>query len=124
MLDCKENVFKTIWNNTKDKYNRDASTSYYDCTNYYFEIDDNDEFRKKGVSKEHRPNPIVQMGLFMDSLAFPMCYKLFSGNTNDCLTLKPMVQELQKNYDIGRVIVVADKGKGHGQGKEELAFSI
>lgn len=61
------------------------------------------------MCKEHRPNPIVQMGLFMDSLGLPMCYKLFEGNTNDCLTLRPMVQELQKNYNIGKVIVVADK---------------
>ena len=66
------------------------------------------------MCKEHRPNPIVQMGLFMDSLGLPMCYKLFEGNTNDCLTLRPMVQELQKNYNIGKVIVVADKGLNTG----------
>ena len=69
---------------------------------------------EKRVCKEHRPNPIVQMGLFMDSLGLPMCYKLFEGNTNDCLTLKPMIQELQKNYNIGKVIVVADKGLNTG----------
>lgn len=54
------------------------------------------------------------MGLFMDSLGLPMCYKLFEGNTNNCLTLKPMVQELQKNYNVGKVIVVADKGLNTG----------
>ena len=50
----------------------------------------------------------------MDTLGLPMCYKLFEGNTNDCLTLKPMVQELQKNYNVGKVIVVADKGLNTG----------
>jgi transposase len=93
-----------------DKQKKNTQSIYYDVTNYYFEIDDNDDFRRKGVSKEHRPNPIVQMGLFMDSMGFPMCYRLFPGNTNDCLTLRPMVQELQKNYGVGKVIVVADKG--------------
>ena len=110
----KENLQKYIYDHIQQQYKPSNECIYYDVTNYYFEIDDNDDFRKKGVCKEHRPNPIVQMGLFMDSLGLPMCYKLFEGNTNDCLTLKPMVQELQKNYDVGKVIVVADKGLNTG----------
>ena len=117
----KDSLQQYIYSHIQDQYKPNNESIYYDVTNYYFEIDDNDEFRKKGVSKEHRPNPIVQMGLFMDSLAFPMCYKLFSGNTNDCLTLTPMVQELQKNYDVGRVIVVADKGLNTGN---NIAYNL
>jgi len=110
----KKQLQSYIYDHIQKQYKPKNEAIYYDVTNYYFEIDDNDDFRKKGVCKEHRPNPIVQMGLFMDSLGLPMCYDLFEGNTNDCLTLKPMIQELQKNYDVGRVIVVADKGLNTG----------
>ena len=110
----KEQLQKYIYDHIQEQYKPNNDCVFYDVTNYYFEIDDPDELRKKGVSKEHRKSPIVQMGLFMDTLGLPMCYKLFEGNTTDCLTLKPMVQELQKNYDVGRVIVVADKGLNTG----------
>lgn len=110
----KDQIQKYIYDHIQEQYKPNNECVFYDVTNYYFEIDDADELRKKGVNKEHRPNPIVQMGLFMDTLGLPMCYKLFEGNTNDCLTLKPMVQELQKNYDVGKVIVVADKGLNTG----------
>ena len=111
----KESLQSYIYDHIQQQFNPKNECVFYDVTNYYFEIDDNDDFRKKGVSKEHRPNPIVQMGLFMDSLGLPMCYGLFPGNTNDCLTLKPMVQKLQKNYNVGKVIVVADKGLNTGK---------
>ena len=111
----KESLQSYIYDHIQQQYKPKNECVFYDVTNYYFEIDDNDDFRKKGVNKEHRPNPIVQMGLFMDSLGLPMCYGLFPGNTNDCLTLKPMVQKLQKNYSIGKVIVVADKGLNTGK---------
>ena len=110
----KEEFQSYIYDHIQEQYKPNNECVFYDVTNYYFEIDDNDDFRKKGVSKEHRPNPIVQMGLFMDSLGLPMCYGLFNGNTNDCLTLNPMVKKLQKNYSIGKVIVVADKGLNTG----------
>ncbi len=111
----KETLQSHIYDHIQEQYKPNNECIFYDVTNYYFEIDDNDDFRKKGVNKEHRPNPIVQMGLFMDSLGLPMSYGLFPGNTNDCLTLKPMVQKLQKNYSVGRVIVVADKGLNTGK---------
>ena len=111
----KEELQSYIYDHIQEQYKPKNECVYYDVTNYYFEIDDNDDFRKKGVCKEHRPNPIVQMGLFMDSLGLPMCYGLFPGNTNDCLTLKPMVQKLQQNYSVGKIIVVADKGLNTGK---------
>ena len=90
--------------------NRNTELVYYDVTNYYFEIDEPDELRKKGVSKEHRPNPIIQMGLFIDNEGIPISYNLFPGNVNDCETLIPQIKDLHRNLGIGRVIVVADKG--------------
>lgn len=94
----------------KQLYGRSTELVYYDVTNYYFEIDEQDEMKKRGVSKEHRPDPIIQMGLFMDTMGIPISYRLFPGNTNDCETVRPMLAELKRDYDIGRVIIVADKG--------------
>lgn len=94
----------------KSKYQRNTDLVYYDVTNYYFEIDEQDDFRKRGVSKEHRPDPIVQMGLFIDSDGLPITYKLFPGNTSDKTTLIPSLGKIQKDYSLGRIIVVADKG--------------
>ena len=102
-------------------YGRDTSNVYYDVTNYYFEIKEPDDFRKKGVSKEHRTNPIVQMGLLMDNSGLPITYKLFEGNTNDSTTLMPVLHELKDEYNFGRVIVVADKGMNTG---ENIAYNI
>ena len=105
-----------IWINQKikDIYGRDASLIYYDVTNYYFETDEQGDFLHKGVSKEHRPNPIVQMGLFMDNKGIPITYELFAGNTNDCLTYRPNFGRIKKQFDLGRVISVADKAMTTG----------
>lgn len=115
----------------KQSYGRDTHLVYYDVTNYYFETDTIDDLRKKGVSKEHRPNPIVQMGLFMDNLGIPITFELFPGNTNDCLTLRPGLSRIQKEYDLGKIIVVADKGMTTGDnihytlsGKHGYVFSM
>lgn len=92
------------------KYGRDTKTIYYDVTNFYFEIDKADEFRKFGFSKEKRKTPIVQMGLAMDGDGIPLCYELFPGNTLDKETFRPVIGEVRKNYDTGKIIVVADMG--------------
>lgn len=106
----KDDLLLFLHKQVTQRYGRDTTNVFYDVTNYYFEIDEPDELRKKGVSKEHRPNPIVQMGLLMDRQGLPITYKLFSGNTNDCNTLLPILSEVRKQYDIGRIVVVADKG--------------
>jgi transposase len=93
-----------------EKYGRNTKTIYYDVTNYYFEIDKADEMRKFGPSKEKRPNPIVQMGLAMDADGIPLHYELFPGNTLDKETFRSVIGEVRKNYDTGRVVVVADMG--------------
>jgi transposase len=108
-----------------EKYGRNTKTIYYDVTNFYFEIDESDEFRKLGLSKEKRRNPIVQMGLAMDADGIPLHYELFPGNTVDKETFRPVIGEVRRNYDTGRVIVVADMGIITGdnifylQGKEK-----
>ena len=108
----KQSTNLQLWLNDRIKqhYGRDTSLIYYDVTNYYFETDNMDDFKTKGVSKEHRPNPIVQMGLFTDSNSIPITYQLFSGNTNDCMTYRPNFSRIKKEYGLGRVVVVADKG--------------
>lgn len=113
---CKHKDNLQLWLNdkVKENYSRDTSLIYYDVTNYYFETDKMDDFKRKGVSKEHRPNPIVQMGLFMDNNGIPITYELFPGNTNDCLTYRPNLGRIKKDYDLGRVITVADKGMTTG----------
>ncbi|TLM99833.1 IS1634 family transposase, partial [bacterium] len=92
---------------------RDLSYAFYDVTNYFFEIDfpdGKDDLRKKGVSKEHRVDPIVAMGLFMDSNGLPVSMSIFPGNTSDSLTLQPTMKDVKESYGLGRLVVVADKG--------------
>ena len=97
-----------------DKYGRRTTLMYYDVTNYYWEIDEDDDLRKRGVCKEHRPNPIVQMGLFMDSKGLPVTYGLFPGNTNDVITMRPMMDNLVEGMGNENIIYVADKGMMSG----------
>ena len=110
----KENLQIWMNNKIKENYGRDTSLIYYDVTNYYFESDTQNDFTCNGISKEHRPNPIVQMGLFMDNNGLPITYELFAGNTNDCLTYRPNFGRIKKEFELGRVISVADKGMTTG----------
>lgn len=89
---------------------RDLSAVYYDVTNYYFEVDKEDGLRRKGVSKERRPNPIVQMGLLQDANGIPMAYRKFPGNTADCRTMIPVLSDMKRDCGVDRVVTVADKG--------------
>ena len=83
---------------------------YYDCTNFFFEIEQEDEFRKYGKSKENRPNPIVQMGLFMDGDGIPLSFDITPGNTNEQITLKPLEQKIIKDFNLASVVVCTDAG--------------
>lgn len=130
-----QEIQKTIWKNTKDKYNRDTSKTYYDCTNYYFEIEYNDEdiferddngevildkngipkikqkgYRKRGPEKNHRPDPIIEMGLLMDGSGIPLAYNLFPGNESEKLSLVPQFNKIKDDFNLERTIVVADRG--------------
>ena len=96
------------------QYGRETDLVYYDVTNYYFEIDQQDELRRKGPSKENKKDPIIQMGLMLDKNSLPISYKMFPGNRHDSQTLMPMLTEIKKTYDVKRVIVVADKALNSG----------
>lgn len=107
----KDNIIKYINNTYEEKRGkRIKSNLYYDVTNYYFEIEEEDDFRMRGVSKEHRPNPIVQMGLLLDSDGLPLNFELFSGNTIDSQTLLPVMKKSGFRNKKEKVIMVADKG--------------
>ena len=89
---AKENDFiqSELYKNSLNLSRRNDRILYYDCTNYFFEIEEEDDFRKYGHSKENRPNPIVQMGLFLDGDGIPLAFCLAPGNTNEQTTLKPL----------------------------------
>ena len=102
---------------------RDNQLGYYDVTNYYFEIpyEDEDEYaedgsmikkgqKKRGPSKEHRKDPIIQMGLLMDSNGIPMAFNTFSGGESEKLSLLPTIRRVKKDFTLERIIVVADRG--------------
>ena len=120
----KDDIIKSIWDNTKDSYKRNTSITYYDTTNYYFEISYNDEdlidengnilekgSRKRGPSKEHRKTPIIGMGLLMDKDGIPLSYDLFPGNESEKLMMRPSLKKTKTKFNINRTIIVADRGQ-------------
>lgn len=108
----KENDFfqSELYKNSQSVIDRKKEVLYYDCTNYYFEIEEEDDFRKYGVSKEHRPNPIVQMGLFMDADGIPLSFSLFNGNENEQPSMSPLEKKIIKDFDTSDFIVCTDAG--------------
>ncbi|MCL2522691.1 MAG: IS1634 family transposase [Erysipelotrichales bacterium] len=89
---------------------RDVSLVFYDVTNYYFESEALSELKQRGVSKENRKTAIIQMGLFIDNNGIPITYELFSGNTNDLSTMRPILEKVKKDYNLGKITIVGDKG--------------
>lgn len=110
-IDLKNHLNKSV----TSTYGRDVSLVFYDVTNYYFETDAEDDLKKKGLSKEKRSTPIVQMGLLIDSKGLPIAYDLFPGNTHDSSTLIPFIKNMRKQYNFGKVILTADKGLNSGK---------
>lgn len=109
---CSENDFiqSELYKNSKIYAPRNNRILYYDCTNYYFEIEDDDDFRKYGKNKEHRPNPIVRMGLFMDGDTIPLCCEITPGNTNEQTTLSPLEEKIIKDFGLAEVVICTDAG--------------
>ena len=105
----------------KDKYGSDTSKTYFDCTNFYFEIDKEDDFRRKGPSKENRKDPLVGLGLLLDANQIPIWMKLYPGNESEKPVLREVINDLKdRDAKIGRTIHVADKGLNCA---ENIAFS-
>ena len=121
---------KWVFEHSKKICERDISTSYFDCTNYYFDISHPDvdeldddgkavdqdgnpvpaKYRKRGPEKNHRPDPIVEMGLMMDANGIPVAYDLFPGNESEKVHMRPIIERIKKEYDDCRIIFVADRG--------------
>ena len=109
---CKENDFiqSELYKNSNNYLERNNKVLYYDCTNFFFEIEQEDGLKQYGKSKENRPNPIVQMGLFMDGDGIPMAFDITPGNTNEQVTLKPLEKKIIKDFETSEFVVCTDAG--------------
>ena len=105
-------IQESLFNNSKNIIKRNADVIYYDCTNYFFDIDIEDDLRRYGISKEHRPNPIVGMGLFMDGDGLPLSCNIYPGNQNEQKTLIPEETKIVDNFklDTTKMILCTDAG--------------
>lgn len=106
-----EKVIEIYNHQITQKYRLDTSHTYFDCTNFYFEIDREDSFRLKGPSKENKKEPIVGLGLLLDANQIPIGMKMYSGNESEKPVIRSIIDDLkQRNHISGRTIQVADKG--------------
>ncbi len=103
-------IQSSLYKNSLKISNRNTGVLYYDCTNYFFEIEQEDGNKQYGPSKEHRPNPIVQMGLFMDGDGIPLAFSINKGNMNEQLTLKPLEKKILSDFDLSKFVVCTDAG--------------
>lgn len=103
-------IQKEVYKNSHSVIKRNKQVLYYDCTNFFFEINEEDDFRKYGKSKENRPNPIVTMGLFTDGDGIPLSFGLFEGNKNEQPTLKPLEEKILKDFGLSDIVVCTDAG--------------
>lgn len=99
-----------LYKNSLAVSRRNDKILYYDCTNYYFEIEQEDGDKQYGPSKENRPNPIVEMGLFMDGNGIPLAFSIHSGNTNEQLTMQPLEQKILDDFSLAKFVVCTDAG--------------
>lgn len=116
-----------LYKNSLNLSKRNTSILYYDCTNYFFETEQEDGLRQYGPSKEHRPNPIVQMGLFMDGNGIPLAFNINAGNTNEQTTLTPLEEKIMNDFKLSKFIVCTDAGLASNANrkfndKDERAF--
>lgn len=105
-----DNIQTTLYKHSKRIIKRKTGVLYYDCTNYFFDIDSAEGTKQYGLSKEHRPNPIVQMGLFMDMSGIPLAFCINPGNQNEQLSLKPLEQQIMKDFELSKFVVCTDAG--------------
>jgi len=105
-------IQEELFNNSKKVIKRNAKVIYYDCTNYFFEIDNEDEIKKYGINKQHQPKPQVGMGLFMDGDGLPLSFNIYPGNQNEQKTLIPEETKIVNNFklDDTKIILCTDAG--------------
>jgi len=99
-----------VYKNSLKMGERNCAMLYYDCTNYYFEIEQEEGLKRYGKSKEHRPNPITQMGMFMDGDGIPLAFSIHKGNTNEQITLKPLEKKILSDFGLSKFVVCTDAG--------------
>ena len=109
-----------VYKNSLSVVNRNTKILYFDCTNYFFETEQAEGLKQYGVSKENRPTPIVQMGLFMDGNGYPLAFCINPGNTNEQVTLKPLEKRIIEDFELSHFIVCTDAGLAS---KENRAFN-
>ena len=111
LADHSDDIQEELYKNSLDIAERNKGILFYDCTNFFFEIEEEDEgLRKYGKSKEHRPNPIVQMGLFLDGNGIPLAFTVFPGNESEQPSLKPLETKILRDFGMTRFIVCTDAG--------------
>ena len=103
-------IQSSLYENSLKISKRNTGVLFYDCTNYFFEIEQEDGDKQYGPSKEHRPNPIIQMGLFMDGDGIPLAFSINRGNMNEQLTLKPLEKKIISDFELSKFIVCTDAG--------------
>lgn len=110
LCDNMDFIQSELYKNSNEYIKRNNKILYYDCTNYYFEIEEENGLKQYGKSKENRPNPIVQMGLFIDGNGLPLAFDLSSGNTNEQITLQPLEEKIIKDFECSEFVVCTDAG--------------
>lgn len=115
-------IQEELYSNSNFVHPRNKKVLYYDCTNYYFEAEQEDGLRRYGKSKEHRPNPIVSMGLFMDADGIPLAFDIFPGNQNEQTTLKPLESKVVNDFGCSEFIFCSDAGLGSKSNRKFNSF--
>lgn len=110
-------IQEEVYKNSNFIKKRNARVLYYDCTNFFFELQQEDNFRKYGKSKENRPNPIVGLGLFMDSDGIPLAFTTYPGNQNEQTTLKPLEEKVIRDFGVNEFVFCSDAGLGSKSNK-------
>ena len=110
LKDESENIQAALYKSSAKQNRRKTGVLYYDCTNFFFEIEKEDEFRRYGMSKQHQPLPLVQMGLLMDADGMPLAFDMQPGNTSEQKTLTPLEKRVMKDFDISKFVVCTDAG--------------
>jgi transposase len=110
LADESDMIETSVYRNSHNLVDRNTSILYYDCTNFYFETEESGGLKQYGMSKEHRPNPIVQMGLFMDGSGLPLAFVTNPGNQNEQPTLKPLEKRILKDFKLSQFVVCTDAG--------------
>jgi transposase len=103
-------IQSSLYENSLKISKRNTSVLYYDCTNYFFEIEQEAGLKQYGPGKDHKPNPIVEMGLFMDGDGIPLAFSIHNGNTNEQTTLRPLENKILKDFELSKFIICTDAG--------------